>query len=30
MQFWIDGTSAGTLNGSFSGSSTFTRIILVI
>ena len=28
MQFWIDGTSTGTLNGSFSGSSTFTRITL--
>ena len=28
MQFWIDGTSAGTLNGAFSGSSTFDRVLL--
>ena len=24
MQFWIDGTSAGTLNGSFAGSTVYT------
>ncbi len=26
MQFWIDGVSAGTLSGSFSGSTVFTSI----
>ncbi len=26
MQFWIDGVSAGTLNGAFSGSTVFTSI----
>ena len=26
MQYWIDGTSAGTLNGSFSGSTTYNQI----
>jgi head-tail adaptor len=26
MQFWIDGVSAGTLNGNFSGSTVFTSI----
>ena len=28
MQFWIDGASAGTLNGSFSGSTTYNQIDL--
>ncbi len=26
MQFWVDGVSVGTLNGNFSGSSTFNQI----
>jgi hypothetical protein len=26
MQFWVDGTSAGTLNGSFSGSTVYTSM----
>ena len=26
MQYWLDGTSAGTLNGAFSGSSTFDHM----
>ena len=28
MQFWVDGTSAGTLTGSFSGSTAYNRIEL--
>ncbi len=27
MQFWVDGVSAGTLAGAFSGSSTFNQIL---
>ncbi len=27
MQFWVDGVSIGTLNGTFSGSSTFNQIV---
>jgi hypothetical protein len=26
MQYWVDGTSTGTLNGSFSGSTAYNRI----
>ena len=26
MQYWVDGTSAGTLTGSFSGSTAYNRI----
>ena len=26
MQYWIDGTSTGTLNGSFSGSTVYTSM----
>ncbi len=27
MQFWVDGVSIGTLNGTFGGSSTFNQIV---
>ena len=28
MQYWVDGTSAGTLTGSFSGSTVYTSMQL--